>query len=138
MSIPAQHCARRWVKVGVDREKRFAATGIRVQLMDDVPETLRRIQMKSKKLCAVVAGSLVVLAMSLPVIAQETTQSTTTTTVAPDQPVTQTTQTDKTKTKYNRHHHVKETKTTDKTKTKTVPGPDHETQTTTTTTTPQP
>jgi hypothetical protein len=52
--------------------------------------------MKSRKLCAVVAGSLVVLAMSLPVMAQETTQSTTTT-QTPDQPQTKTTQSDKTR-----------------------------------------
>jgi len=53
--------------------------------------------MKTMKPYAVVFGSLVVLAMSLPVTAQETTQSTTTT-QTPDQPITQTTDTTRTKT----------------------------------------
>ena len=94
--------------------------------------------MKSKKLFAVVFGSLVVLALSLPVMAQDTTQSTTTTTTQnppPTQtqsttttttpatpPQTQTTQTKESTTKY-KHHHKKVKK---------------EKQTTTTTTTPPP
>jgi hypothetical protein len=92
--------------------------------------------MKSKKLCAVVVGSLVVLAMSLPVMAQETVQSTTTRTQTPDHLQTKTNESDKTKTKYNRHHRVKETKETQKTKTKMTPGSEHETQTRTTVTDP--
>jgi hypothetical protein len=91
-------------------------------------------QMKFMKPTAAVFGSLVVLAMSLPVTAQDVTQSTTVT-QTPDQPVTQTTDSSKTKTKYNRHHHVKETKTKEKTKTTNIPV-DRQTQTTTTVTTP--
>ena len=49
--------------------------------------------MNSKKLLAVVFGSLIVLALSLPVMAQDTTQSTTTTTQTQDRPQKQTTQT---------------------------------------------
>ena len=89
--------------------------------------------MKLMKPTAAAFGSLVLLAMSLPVMAQDTTQSTTIT-QTPDQPVTQTTDTVKTKTKYNRHHHVKETKTKEKTKTTNMPV--DQTQTTTTITTP--
>src|ERR1019366_7408226 len=77
-------------------------------------------RMKSKKLFAVVFGSLVVLALSLPVMAQDTTQSTTTTTTQPPaqtesttttttpatRPQTQTTQTSESTTKY-KHHHKK-------------------------------
>ena len=92
--------------------------------------------MNSRKLCAVIVGSLVAVAMSLPVVAQETTQSTTTTTRTPDQPQTRTTQSDKTKTKYNRHHRVKETKETEKTKVKRTPGPEEKTKPTTTYTAP--
>jgi mannitol-specific phosphotransferase system IIBC component len=108
-----------------------------VRLKVNVPDTIRRIRMKSRKLCAVVVGSLVALAMSLPVMAQETRESTTTTTRTPERPQTRTTQSDKSKTKYNRHHHVKETKQTVKTKSRTVPGSDHLRETTTTTTGPR-
>jgi len=92
-------------------------------------------RMKTMKPYAVVLGSLAVLAMSLPVTAQDITQSTTTT-QTPDQPITQTTDTSKSKTKY-KHHHVKETKTKEKTTTTTIP-PVDQTQTTTTTTTAPP
>src|ERR1019366_8611905 len=96
--------------------------------------TFKENRMKSKKLFAVVFGSLVVLALSLPVMAQDTTQSTTTTTTQPPaqterttttttqppaqtesttttttpatRPQTQTTQTSESTTKY-KHHHKK-------------------------------
>ena len=89
--------------------------------------------MKFMKPFAATLGSLVLLAMSLPITAQDTTQSTTVV-QTPDQPVTKTTDSSKTKTKYNRHDHVKETKT--KEKTKTTNHPVDQTQTTTTVTTP--
>src|SRR5260370_8316937 len=60
---------------------------------------IRRIRMKSKKLLAVVLGALVVFALSLPVLAQDTTQSTTTTTTqAPPPDQTQSTTTTTTQT----------------------------------------
>jgi cytoskeletal protein RodZ len=94
-------------------------------------------QMKSRKIFGVVFGSLAVLALSLPVWSQDTTQYTITTAQTPSAPETKTTQTTKEKTKY-KHHHKKETKETQKTKTTTKPSPDQQTQsTTTTTTTPQ-
>ena len=52
--------------------------------------------MKSMKISAVVCGSLVVLALSLPVWSQDTSQSTTTTTQTPSD-VPQTTTTEKSK-----------------------------------------
>lgn len=84
MSISAQHCARRSANLGIRQVKQIAAAGTRVRLKVNVPATLRRNRMKSRKLCAVVVGSLVALAMSVPVMAQEVTQSTTTTTQPPD------------------------------------------------------
>jgi len=67
--------------------------------------------MTSSKLCAAVFVPLVVLALSMPVIAQEATQSTTTTTTAAEtHPETRTTETTESKTKYRRHHHRKEVK----------------------------
>ena len=83
----------------------------------------------SRKLYAVTFGSLIVLALSLPVSAQDATQSTTTTTQTP--PQTQTTQKSETKTKY-KHHHKKSEKTKEKTTTTDVPA-QQQTQTTTTT-----
>jgi hypothetical protein len=91
-------------------------------------------RMKSRKIFGVVFGSLAMLALSLPVWSQDTTQSTTTT-QTPSAPQTETTQTTKEKTKY-KHHHKKETTEKQKTKTTTTPSPDQQTQTTTTTTTP--
>ena len=61
--------------------------------------------MKSKKLVAVVLGSLMVFALSLPVMAQSTTQSTSSTTTQDTRPQDQTTQTTDTTTKYKHHHH---------------------------------
>jgi cytoskeletal protein RodZ len=96
---------------------------------------IKENQMKFKKLLAVVFGLLVVLALSLPVMAQDTTQSTTTTTQTPAQPQTQTTQTNESTTKYKKHHKkVKKEKET--TTTTTTPAPREHTETTTTTTTP--
>jgi hypothetical protein len=97
--------------------------------------TSKENRMKFKKLLAVVFGSLLVLALSLPVMAQDTTQSTTTTTQTPDRPQTQTTQTNESTTKYKKHHKkVKKEKET--TTTSTTPAPREHTETTTTTTTP--
>jgi hypothetical protein len=138
MSLSAQNCAQQSASIGISQRKRLAATGIRAQLEVHIPEQQKENRMKSRKLCAVVVGSLVVFAMSMPVMAQDSTQSTTTTTTrTPDQPTTKTSQSDKTKTKYNKHHQVKESKETQKTKTKTAQGSEEHTDTTTTTTTPQ-
>jgi hypothetical protein len=106
--------------------------------------------MTSKKLFAFVLGSLAVFALSLPVMAQSTSQSsTTTTTQNPPAAQTQstttttsqdpavsptTTQTTDTKTKY-KHHQVKQTDTTTTT---TTPAPEQVQKTTTTTTTSPP
>jgi hypothetical protein len=99
------------------------------------PGNMKENRMKFKKLFAVVFGSLVVLALSLPVMAQDTTQSTTTTTQTPAQPETQTTQTNESTTKYKKHHKkVKKEKET--TTTTTTPAQREHTETTTTTTTP--
>ena len=76
--------------------------------------------MQSIKLSAVIAASLVALAMSLPVTAQDSSasQSTTTTTQNPDQPKTTTTQSDKTKSKCTTTANTRrKTKETQKTKT---------------------
>ena len=107
-------------------------------------ESLRKLEitkenlMKSKKLFALVFGALVVLALSLPVIAQDATQSTTTTTTqSPAQPQTQTTQTNESTTKYKHHH--KKVKKEKETTTTTTTAPEREhSETTTTTTTPPP
>src|ERR1700732_1755267 len=90
---------------------------------------IRRIGMKSKKLLAVFLGALVVFALSLPVLAQDTTQSTTTTTKA-GRPQTQTTQTTESTTKY-KHHHKKVKKEKETTTTTTTPREHSETTTTT-------
>jgi hypothetical protein len=91
--------------------------------------------MITKKLLAVVFGALAVLALSLSVMAQDTTQSTTTTTQTPDRPQTQTTQTHESTTKY-KHHHKKVKKDKDTTTTTTTPPEREHSETTTTTTTP--
>jgi len=100
-----------------------------------VPENNEENRMKYKKLLAVVFGAPVVLALSLPVMAQDTTQSTTTTTQTPDRPQTETTQTHESTTKYKKHH-KKVKKEKDTTTTNTTPAPREHTETTTTTTTP--
>src|ERR1019366_2168730 len=115
--------------------KQFAAVGIRASLKAHIPDEHKETRMKFRKLCAVVVGSLVVLAMSLPVTAQDTTQSTTTTTQTPTEPTTHTTQTTKTKTKGNRNNKKQETKEKQKTTTTKNRTPEQQTQTTTTTTT---
>jgi hypothetical protein len=108
---------------------------------------IRRIRMKSKKLLAVFLGALVVFALSLPVMAQESTQSTTTTTTQTPPPAqtestttttteagrpqTQTTQTTESTTKY-KHHHKKVKKEKETTTTTTTPREHSETTTTTT------
>jgi hypothetical protein len=76
-------------------------------------------QMKSRKIFGVVFGSLAVLALSLPVWSQDTTQSTTTTTQTPtDEQHTKTTQTTMEKTKV-KHHHKRVMKEKQKTTTTT-------------------
>jgi|ERR1035438_1266690 hypothetical protein len=121
-------------------------------LKHQVPSNIKENQMKSKKLFAVVLGLVVVLALWLPVVAQDTTQSTTTTTTqAPAPPPqtqsttttmtpatpaqTQTTQTGESTTKY-KHHHKKVTKENQSTTTTSTPSQPGQSQTTTTTTPP--
>ena len=116
------------------QRKQFATTGY-VRTKASFPKQNKEIRMKLRKISAVACGSLTVLALSLPVWAQDTTQSTTTTTQTPSTPQTTTTQTTKHNTKVTHHKRVtKEKKTT---KTTTNPSPDQTQSTTTTTTTPQ-
>src|ERR1019366_2927253 len=97
-----------------------AGGAIRLSVSREIKENL----MKSKNLLAVVLGALIVFALSLPVMAQSSTQSTTSTTTQQPQPsqtqsttttsqepAAQSTQTTNTQTKY-KHHKVKQTDTT--------------------------
>ena len=92
--------------------------------------------MTSKKLFATAMGPLVMLALSLPAMAQTNTESrsdSSTTTTSQDAPRrAETTQTTETKTKYKKHHHnVKKSETTTTT---TEPRHDDEQRSTTTST----
>src|ERR1035437_11162109 len=80
----------------------------------------RENRMKSRKLLGVVFGSLAMLALSLPAMGQEPSQTTTTTTQAPSTPQTQSTQTTESTTKY-KHHHKKVEKEKQTTTTSTTP-----------------
>jgi len=133
MSYFAQHCARK--QTNLHASKVAFSHGLESLRKLGI---IRRKWMKSKKLFAVVFGALVVLALSLPVMAQDTTQSTTTTTTqTPDRPQTQTTQTNESTTKY-KHHHKKVKKEKQTTTTTTTPPQREHSETTTTTTRPPP
>jgi hypothetical protein len=115
-------------------KKQFATRWIRAH-QGIVSQTNKENRMKLRKIFAVAVGSLTVLALSMPVWSQDTTQSTTTTTQTPSAP--QTTTTTKTKDKTKVKHHKSTTTEKQKTTTTTKPGPEQTQSTTTTTTTPQ-
>jgi len=128
LSHYAQNFPPRSAILSMHQRKQLAA-GNSVRNSSSVQNKENR--MKSMKIPAVVFASLAVLALSLPVWSQDTTQSTTTTT-APAAPETKTTQTTKENTKVTHHKRVKKVKTTTTTTTK--PAPETQSQTTTTTT----
>jgi hypothetical protein len=113
----------------IEVSKKLFATGNSARNSSSVQ--IKENRMKPMKISAVVFASLAVLALSLPVWSQDTTQSTTTTTT-PSAPETKTTQTTKENTKVTHHKRVKKEKTTTTTTTK--PAPETQSQTTTTTT----
>src|ERR1035438_5082796 len=100
----------------------FAMTGY-VRTKASSPGQNKENRMKFRKIFAVACGSLTVLALSLPVWSQDTTQSTTTTTQTPSTPQTKTTQTTKNNTKVTHHKRVTKEKQTTKTTTKPTPEP---------------